>query len=238
MCFSENQSYVNFAILASYGSYLISLSDPNIWRIYVGLIYLSLKDLLQGILYRIVKHKDEAMLALGNVPALLSWMHICFQPLVLAIMASYFSPTYRIGGIKYWPIALFGLFLFGLFKLTDLDAFDVIKDRPYCTDPASDYCELNNGAYLGKYHIGYQFHTKDKFQWIWYAFLIPLIITPSWFIPILLGSFSYIPWYLFSDVRDGESGAIWCFTVIGCALFVAYFRKTLLQLARITNFEG
>ena len=48
MCFSETSSYINFFLLAGYGSMIYKT-----WRL-SPLWYLGLKDLLQGLLYKYI----------------------------------------------------------------------------------------------------------------------------------------------------------------------------------------
>ena len=50
-------------------------------------------------------------------------------------------------------------FIFGIYRMTNLDVFDILKEAPYCKED-HDYCNDKNTSYIGKYHVGYKFKTK------------------------------------------------------------------------------
>ena len=116
MCFSKEFSFFNFALLSGYGSYL-AYQNPHHWRLYVPAFYLGLKDFLQGFLYIFNTNQSYKYIL-----SILSYIHICFQPLIANIFFSYFSTS----AIRYWNIVLPLLFLYGLYKLTDLDVFNIL----------------------------------------------------------------------------------------------------------------
>lgn len=93
MCFSERQSYINAILLFVCGLYKI-----NQWRLGVPLIFLGFKDLLQGLLYKNM-NKQKIL----NFYSILSWVHICFQPLFVNMIGSYFDinfdkkETFKVG---------------------------------------------------------------------------------------------------------------------------------------------
>jgi hypothetical protein len=102
MCFSEKTSLYNFLILSFYGYYLqFNSNDTDIWRLFIPLYYLSLKDLLQYFLYR---EKNKYIFGV------LSWVHICFQPLIVNMLLSYFSKSTRIFNKNYWKKVKLSLF--------------------------------------------------------------------------------------------------------------------------------
>ena len=82
MCFSESQSYINAALLSSAGLYVL----PEYKLSLVG-IFFALKELLQGLLYKYLD--NEIML---KYLSMTSWVHICFQSLIINILYSYFDP--------------------------------------------------------------------------------------------------------------------------------------------------
>ena len=96
MCFSENLSYLNFVILTSYGSYIIQS-----WRLSLPLLYLGLKDLLQGLLY---KYLDNS--SISTILGTLSYIHICFQPLIFNMAFSYFDTNKN--KKLYWNFIFYG----------------------------------------------------------------------------------------------------------------------------------
>ena len=81
MCFSQTQSYINTILLVIGGFYVY----PN-YRLTFGLIFLALKDLLQGLLYY-YKNNEKSK----NILTSFSWIHLCFQPLFVNIFMSHFS---------------------------------------------------------------------------------------------------------------------------------------------------
>ena len=52
MCFSEKQSYINALLLFCCGIYKLKQ-----WRLGIPLIFLGLKDLLQGFLYKSINNQ-------------------------------------------------------------------------------------------------------------------------------------------------------------------------------------
>ena len=81
MCFTEKQSFIN-AILLIVGSIYVY---PE-YKFSSMLIFLALKDLIQGFLYK-YQHNEKIEKKL----TVLSWIHICCQPLFANIFMSNFS---------------------------------------------------------------------------------------------------------------------------------------------------
>jgi hypothetical protein len=217
MCFSKRTSFINFLVLSFYSFELYKNrnTDKNLWKLYIPLFYLSLKDLLQYFLY---KEKNK------YIYGVLSWVHICFQPLFVNMLISYFSSSLT----QYWNLIYFVSFIYGLYQLTTLDAFDIFNEGNFCKDPKSDFCSETNGAYQGKYHIGYKFRTKYKHSKLFLLLMIiPGLFTSSWFHSLLWFFFVLLIRIIFNGVRDGEAGAIWCFLSIIPAIPVVYYRSSL-----------
>lgn len=119
MCFSETQSFINAIILISGSIYVY----PK-YRLTLFLIFLALKDLIQGFLYKYQHHEKHE-----NILTVLSWIHICFQPLFVNIFMSNFSKNKN--EKNYWNIILIISFLYGIYTLTTLKEFDIQND-PDC----------------------------------------------------------------------------------------------------------
>lgn len=216
MCFSESQSYINAILLSSAGLYVL----PE-YKLTLAAIYISLKELLQGLLYKYLD--NEIML---KYLSMASWVHICFQPLFLNILYSYFDPNNIV-----WKITFFITFIFGIIMITELNEFDIQND-PNCTplNRNDDYCS-KTGAYMGKYHIAYRFKLDKAWKplRLWFYF-IPLYFIPALFTKArILGIIHFILVALIfltynyasglpidSTFRDyiGEKAAIWCFLTI------------------------
>uniref|UniRef100_A0A6C0JKF5 Uncharacterized protein n=1 Tax=viral metagenome TaxID=1070528 RepID=A0A6C0JKF5_9ZZZZ len=227
MCFTQEFSFFNFSLLFGYGAYLgVYSSEAYIWRLYIPLIYLSLKDFIQTFLYMFDDNEKYKY-----VLSVISYFHICFQPLVTNILFSYFSRTASFFNIDYWNIIFVITFIFGLLKLTNLDFFDILKDAPYCKDKSSDFCSDKNGAYIGKYHVGYKFRTKYKYGLSFNLLMvIPALLTNSYILAIIFAFFTILLRVIFIDVRDGEIGAIWCLLALIPTIPYVYYRKQFLSL--------
>lgn len=214
MCFSENLSYLNFVILVSYGSYIIQS-----WRLSLPLLYLGLKDLLQGLLY---KYLDNS--SISTILGTLSYIHICFQPLIFNMAFSYFDTNKN--KKLYWNFIFLITFCWGLWKLSKHEYFDLQYENN-CTNPESDFCSLYNGGYKGKYHIGYKATTeKAVFSYPLFLFL-PSLFTRVFPLSFILLGFVIILKAItdFQNIRDGEFAAIWCFISIIYLLPIAIFKK-------------
>jgi len=218
MCFSERQSLINFIVLVSYGLYLHINNDSvsNIWRLTLILYFLSMKDLIQYLLYKFDDNEKRK-----NILSILSWIHICFQPLIVNIFFSYFSKSnYN----NYWNNIFILLFIFGIYQLTNIDAFNILN-RQYCKNKSSDLCSDTNSSYMGKYHIGYKFHTVHGYSILFlFLFIIPALFTNCYMLSLCWGLFIYIILWIFNNVRDSEKAAIWCLMSIIFFIPVTYFR--------------
>lgn len=215
MCFSETGSYINFFLLAGYGTMIYKT-----WRLAIPLWYLGIKDLLQGLLYKFIDKPK-----ISNIIGILSYIHICFQPLIFNIAFSYFDSKRNQN--TYWIFIYFITFLWGLWKLTKHDSFD-IQDDENCSDPMSDFCSTYNGGYIGKFHIGYK-AISEKTRWNTYIlfFFLPSLLTRVFPLSFILGIIVLVLKIIMNmlNVRDGEFAAIWCFLSILYLLPISIFRK-------------
>ena len=139
MCFTERQSFINVIILII-GSIFVY---PK-YRLTIFLIFLASKDLIQGFLYK-YQHNEK----IENVLTVLSWVHICFQPLFVNIFMSNFSQNKN----NYWNIIFIISFLYGIYTLTTLKEFDIQNDPDCNSNKKNDFCSINTTSYIGKYHI-------------------------------------------------------------------------------------
>jgi len=180
MCFSEQQSFINTIILIIGSIYVY----PK-YRLSIFLIFLASKDLIQGLLYH---YQDNEKFE--NILTVLSWVHICFQPLFVNIFLSYFSQSQS----KYWNIIFIICFLYGIYTLTTLKEFDIQND-PKCTTihQKLDFCSPHTTSYIGKYHIAYQFNRDNDILFFPIIYLILMFIPSLFTSSRLLG----IMWILF-----------------------------------------
>lgn len=224
MCFSENMSYFNTVLL--FGSGLHALPS---YRLTIPAIYFSIKEFLQGMLYRYLGN-DRTLTFLGS----LSWLHISFQPLVYNILLSYWSPDF-----KYWNHIFLLCLLFGFYFMTILKEYNIQNDPP-CKPKGrhDDFC-MPTGAYMGNYHIGYRFkqdNTPVYLSWLPWCilFFVPSLFTKSRNIALTL-LLLVLTIYSIYDIsinktltiipgqnNIGEKSAIWCFATFLIAFLIFY----------------
>jgi len=229
MCFSEAQSYLNAAILFGL-SFTLKLKE---WKLIIPGLWLTLKEILQGLLYRFHTDKNISRI-LMNV----SWINISFQPFLIALAASYFDPK----SWKYWNLVSIIMFIYGAYLLTTIEAFDIQGDDS-CIDATSDLCAGETGAYMGRYHIAYKINGElypNSYVWMFtkISYFVPLLLSKLWplgllflLLPLLL---SYVYGYNTFDlsnsyIRDGEWGAMWCFMTIIYLAPILMFRKQIFK---------
>ena len=247
MCFSERQSFINSIILII-GSIFVY---PK-YRLSIFLIFLALKDLIQGFLYR-YQHNEK----LENTLTVLSWIHICFQPLFVNIFMSNFSQNKK----KYWNIIFIICFLYGIYTLTTLKEFDIQND-PECSitkngidiesitsilyfgkkRDVNDFCSKHTTSYIGNYHIAYKFNRDNDILFFPIIYLIlmfiPSLFTNSRILSIIWGLFVgliYIFFGLIHNMGEGEKAAIWCFLSIIFFLPIAIFNKQISKFLMYLN---
>tara|TARA_B110001450_G_C17645366_1_gene490976 strand:- start:533 stop:1207 length:675 start_codon:yes stop_codon:yes gene_type:complete len=224
MCFTERQSFINVIILII-GSIFVY---PK-YRLTIFLIFLASKDLIQGFLYK-YQHNEK----LEKNLTILSWIHICFQPLFVNIFISYFSEKkYN----NYWNIIFVICLLYGIYTLTTLKEFDIQND-PHCIkiDKNDDFCSKYTTSYIGKYHIAYKFNRDNDriFFPIIHLILIfaPCLFTNCRILGIIWGLFVILIYIYFNDIGNGEKAAIWCFLSIVYFLPIAIFNKQISKYLR------
>ena len=216
MCFSETQSFINAFILII-GSVVVYPKH----RLTIFLIFLALKDFIQGFLYK-YQHNEK----LENSLTVLSWVHICFQPLFVNIFMSNFSQNEN----NYWNIIFIICFLYGIYTLTTLGEFDIQND-PVCIPDKkkNDFCSKYTTSYLGKYHIAYKFKRDNDILFFPIIYLIlmfiPSLFTKSRILCIIWRLFVELIYLFFNNIGEGEKAAIWCFLSIIYFLPIAIFNK-------------
>ena len=214
MCFSEKQSYINFVLLI-----LGALYKRDNWRIMALLVFLSLKDLIQGLLYRYKDNKN-----INNKLTVLSWVHIAFQPLFVNIFISNFSKN----DSTYWNSIFLMCSLYACYLTTVLDDLDIQND-PDCVSHDNDFCAEDTLSYQGRHHIAYRFKTdKDylkKFIGYYVLMFLPALLTSSIGFGILWYTFVGTIYMLTRHLRIGEFAAIWCFSSIFVFLPIGLLEK-------------
>ena len=227
MCFSKSQSYIN-TILLIIGSIYVY---PK-WRFSIFLIFLSIKDLIQGLLYQYQNNEK-----IENYLTTLSWVHICFQPLFVNIFMSHFSQE----NIRYWNIIFVISFIYGLYTLTTLNEFDIQNDKDCIKkNKKDDFCSKYTTSYIGKYHLGYKFSRDDDIIFFPIIYLIlmflPNLFTKSRILGIIWGLFVILIYQIFSNIGEGEKAAIWCFLSIIYFLPISLFENQIFKIIKKTAF--
>ena len=221
MCFSETQSFINTIILIIASIYVY----PK-YKLTIVLIFLALKDLIQGLLYKYQNNEK-----IENILTTLSWIHICFQPLFVNIFMSNFSENQN----KYWNIIFIICFLYGLYTLTTLKEFDIQND-PDCIkkNKKDDFCSKYTTSYIGKYHIAYKFNRDNDKLFLPNLYLIlmfiPSLFTKSRILGIIWGLFVSLIYIIFNKIGQGEKAAIWCFLSIIYFLPISIFNKKISKI--------
>lgn len=217
MCFSETQSYINTIIIIIGSLYLYK--KP---KLSVSLFFLSLKDLIQGLLYRFINNKK-----ITNILSIFSWIHITLHPLFINIFFSYFDNNFKYWNSIYIVCILFSLI--SIFILYDLNIFnfkECTKENKY-----DDMCSDETGSYLGKYHIAYKFKTteyKNLFLICYFILsFISIILTNVKILKLLIIILFLYVLFIYKGLKigNGEQSAIWCFTTFIYFLPIALFEK-------------
>lgn len=220
MCFSETQSFINTIILIIGSIYVY----PK-YKLTIFLIFLALKDLIQGLLYK-YQHNEKV----ENILTVLSWVHICFQPLFVNIFMSNFSENKN----NYWNIIFAISFIYGIYTLTTLNELDIQNDPDCITNKNNDFCSKNTTSYIGKYHIAYKFSRDNDVLFFPIIYLIlmfvPSLFTKSRNLDIIWGLFVGLIYIYFNNIGEGEKAAIWCFLSIIFFLPIAIFNKQISKL--------
>lgn len=213
MCFTERQSYINTILLLAGAFY-----SKEKWRLAIFLIFLSMKDLIQGLSYNNIKKRKSTQLLTS-----LSWIHICFQPLFVNVFFSHFDKKF-----KYWNHLFILCILYALYNITKLNEFDIQNDKD-CIKKSKydDFCSKKTESYIGTYHLGYKFSTDENTTLFIYKLLmfLPALFTKSKYVAIGWISFVGAIYTILRDnnIGDGEKAAIWCFSSILVALPMAIY---------------
>lgn len=212
MCFSEQQSYLNAAILLGMSYYA-----RDKWQLSIPMVSLAIKDLIQGLIYHNINNKK-----ILRILTSLSWIHVSFQPLFVNMFVSYFDKN----NSGYWNMIYLIAFIYGLYTVTELNEFD-IQDDPDCQLENTDFCAPETTSYIGKYHVGYQFSRDEGrlfYPILYFAImLIPALLTIASPIIIVWAVFILSIYKIFPNIRDGEQAAIWCFSSLIYAVFFTLF---------------
>ena len=218
MCFSEKQSLVNVIILILGSIYVY----PE-YRFSSFLIFLSIKDLIQFFLY---KYRNNEKFKKNLI--VLSWIHICFQPLFVNIFMSYFSKNKN----NYWNNIFVTCFLYAIYTLTTLNELDIQNDQDCISKykkSKNDFCSKSTTSYIGKYHIAYKFNRDNDilfFPIIYFIIMfMPSLFTNSRNLCLIWGLFVRLIYLFFDDVGEGEKAAIWCFLSVIFFLPISIFSK-------------
>ena len=220
MCFSESHSYINAIALL-----VTALYVGDKYSLAITLIYFAIKDLIQGLLYKFIDNKK-----VNNFLTTLSWIHICFQPFVINLFFSYFSPDF-----KYWNHIFIICIIWGFYIMSTLRELDISTDYD-CKKEKNyddDFCAKDTLSYLGKYHLGYRF-SRDLDEYIVYFYFVlsflPALFTQARILVTMYIQLFGLLYLILYKQGYGERAATWCILSLLYLIPVTIFDKEILEL--------
>ena len=219
MCFSEEMSF-GLSILGLVSTYLLYHMGKD-WRVYVPIFYLTVMEILQYFSYLALRKNQSKLLKILTV---ITYIHICFQPLVINIWFSNYIPD------SYLPrmATIIQLCLIiGLFLVLRLNEIIAVPDDKLCNIRREDMCDTESLIREGKSHLYYLFRVRapeytvpSLFVHFLFVFF-PAILLKIKVIPYLSIVVGYIIAYLISYPK--EAAAVWCAFSVPSALISFFY---------------
>eukprot|EP01104_Vermistella_antarctica_P006354 TRINITY_DN17058_c0_g1_i1.p1 TRINITY_DN17058_c0_g1~~TRINITY_DN17058_c0_g1_i1.p1 ORF type:complete len:266 (+),score=35.95 TRINITY_DN17058_c0_g1_i1:67-798(+) len=216
MCFNQPIS-LGFAVVAFTSAYIVYRCTNNI-RLSFPIAYFGLMEALQFIQYFVI---DECSSPINKALTLVAYVHICFQPLVTAILGSGLSITKEEKGGSYMLIRLgvvAGVCMLAKFLLHPwAPDMDILEECPsYDWYRGNDLC-----TYSGTVHLAWAVPLYPPTYMVpssnlhFFLFFAPCFV--SWkFVPmglIILATGPLLSMYLTDNLH--EQPAIWCLVSVG-----------------------
>ena len=230
MCFSKSQSYVMF--FSCIFTAFVNIYYKASWKMYVPILFLSIKELIQAQSYTVVDKCDSKY---NKFLTILSWIHISFQPVFVNIFFSAFHKDPNVYDFTIKLCLVASLFL--LSKLYVNNDKIYLRSCPY-TNKLVNMCRKSHCTVSGEKHIAYGFYLREPNAFTPNIFLhMFLIFVPS----ILLDNYILSLCFLITGPllstlilknkkkNLGEIAAIWCNTSITMFVF------SLIKLRRFTE---
>lgn len=212
MCWSGEAS----AALATLGfattAYAIHKKESKL--LWLALGYFTLMETLQAFTYSVI---NQCGLPSNQVATLLGYLHICFQPFFVNMVALYFIPK-RVAR-KVAPFAYAICFAAAIMMLIKLYPFEwAIK----CVPGERPMCGENICAFRGNWHIAWSLPINDmydKFSWYLLAAFITPMLYGSWRFTFYQLVFGPVLARLTTDNLN-EWPAIWCLLSIDLLILI------------------
>lgn len=226
MCFSKNQSY--FMFISCVGMALIKIYNKSSWRIYLPILFLSIKELIQAESYKVV---DNCESKYNKFLTILSWIHICFQPIFVNIFFSSFHNDPKVYDFTIKLCIIACLFLLSKLYVNNDNVY--FKECLY-TNKSVNMCRKQHCTISGQKHIAYGFYLREPNTFTPNIFLhmflifIPALLLGNHILSLtffLVGPF-LSTWILDKKNKDlGEIASIWCNISISIFIISTIYKK-------------
>lgn len=214
MCWNLPVSIIFAAIGFISTGYLVhKKSDKLLW---IPTLYFSLMELLQAITYLYI---NNCSLPSNQLLTFLSYLHICFQPIAINMLAIYFIPKYVRKKISFFVYTI--CFIGTILLLIKLYPFDWAGS---CIQGTENLCGSKLCSMYGQIHLAW-YLPLNGINYLDFGYFLPVLILPliygSW--RALLYGFVFGPFlaYLITS-NPNEFPSIWCLlsiAIIALALF-------------------
>jgi len=203
MCWSGEASFA----VATFGAFAAGYAKyrGKSWDRVIPPLYFCIMEALQGFGY---KYINRCELEPNQLVALLSYVHICFQPIFTSMLILSFVEK----GEKrnFYSKILYGSTFFGTFVLL-MNMFDItglihcISGTPLCGE---DVC-----TYKGSWHIAWRIPLNNLDTRYYFSYFIPAII-----VPVAIGLYVFPTYHMFTGPvlsffmsnNPNERPAVWC----------------------------
>lgn len=203
MCWSGEASFTIAtvgAVAAGYAKY-----RGKSWERIIPPLYFCVMEALQGFGYRYI---DRCELEPNQLIALLSYIHVCFQPIFTSMLMLSFMQEGK--KKKLYSKILYGstflgafIMLLNMFEIQGLD--NCILGTPFC---GNDVC-----TYKGEWHIAWRIPLNNFDTRYYLGYFIPAFI-----IPAAIGLYAFPAYHMFTGPvlsyymsrNPNERPAIWC----------------------------
>jgi hypothetical protein len=217
MCWSGEASAALAALGFASTAYAIHKKQSKLLWLPLG--YFSLMEALQAYTYSVI---DECGLPENQIATLLGYLHICFQPFFVNMVALYFIPK-RLAR-KIAPFAYGVCFVACVMMLIKLYPFEW---APRCVAGVRPMCGEGLCAFSGNWHIAWALPISDiaydRFSWYFFAAFI---------IPFFYGSWRWTIYHFLTGPflarlttdNVNEWPAVWCLLSIDLLLIITNTR--------------
>jgi hypothetical protein len=221
MCWSGQASGV-MASIGFGGSIYAKLKDEH-WFRWGCLAYFSTMELLQAFTYSVI-----GICAITGTPqgwwneklTILSYLHICFQPIPTNLFGLSFSKTGD--DLKKWLWIAMPISLFASFLMVSRMYFHGYLG--HCDIRTTPLCGMDTCSYHGEWHIAWRLALNSFDEWdimgfrmTWFVYNIPVFIMPlfygGWRWSLYHFVFGILTARLLTGNKD-EFPAIWCLSSI------------------------